>query len=514
MSSRLLSLSFGMNRGLQGALVLAMAAGAAHAVVVPAVKIAEQGGSVEGIAGSVIDSLTEPSTDAAGRVGYGATLTGSSEVVIAVRGRGPIFRSSAVMTHTFSGIEDSIAIAANGDAFVFSSSIGIGAGARTDGIWTSSGFLCNQTLPAFSIANRWLKASSGPIMGENTNFAWISSLSSTLGGVTLPERALFTSPNPSSTPAPQLFTGQSVLARNGITQLPLSNNPGPDISFDHDISQDGNSRANTLRVLKPGQAASTQIVTIAGIEVASVGDLFTTGPFAGSAIQSFTGVSINNAVGETSPDLLTMGGLATGIGFVAVNGETVMVASQTYAGILLTTPATVRLAGLDNSGRFGAVWNYLDAESGTSKQTAFVGPIDGSSPIFAVITSGDQLDFTGDGVADANVVSIPGPIARSWDLADDGFIYLTLQITDIGSTITRDAIVGFLIGVGVASCDDIDFNNNEVFPEDQDVIDFFNVLAGAECPACNDIDFNNNGVFPEDQDVIDFFNVLAGGNCP
>jgi hypothetical protein len=31
-------------------------------------------------------------------------------------------------------------------------------------------------------------------------------------------------------------------------------------------------------------------------------------------------------------------------------------------------------------------------------------------------------------------------------------------------------------------------------------------------PAC-DIDFNNNGVFPEDQDVLDFFNVLAGGSC-
>jgi hypothetical protein len=69
-------------------------------------------------------------------------------------------------------------------------------------------------------------------------------------------------------------------------------------------------------------------------------------------------------------------------------------------------------------------------------------------------------------------------------------------------------------------CDDIDFNNNGVFPEDQDVIDFFDVLAGgnpASCNAvqgCNDIDFNNNGVFPEDQDVVDFFNVLAGGNCP
>jgi hypothetical protein len=65
-----------------------------------------------------------------------------------------------------------------------------------------------------------------------------------------------------------------------------------------------------------------------------------------------------------------------------------------------------------------------------------------------------------------------------------------------------------------AGCDSIDFNNNGVFPEDQDVIDFFNVLAGGECAACSDIDFNNNGVFPEDQDVIDFFNVLAGGECP
>jgi hypothetical protein len=45
------------------------------------------------------------------------------------------------------------------------------------------------------------------------------------------------------------------------------------------------------------------------------------------------------------------------------------------------------------------------------------------------------------------------------------------------------------------------------------VIDFFNVLAGAECETCRTIDINGNGVFPEDQDVIDFFTVLAGGPC-
>jgi hypothetical protein len=62
-------------------------------------------------------------------------------------------------------------------------------------------------------------------------------------------------------------------------------------------------------------------------------------------------------------------------------------------------------------------------------------------------------------------------------------------------------------------CDDIDFNNNTVFPEDQDAIDFLNTLAGAPCSGCNDIDFNNNGVFPEDQDVVAFFEKLAGGSC-
>jgi hypothetical protein len=30
---------------------------------------------------------------------------------------------------------------------------------------------------------------------------------------------------------------------------------------------------------------------------------------------------------------------------------------------------------------------------------------------------------------------------------------------------------------------------------------------------CDSIDINANGVFPEDEDVIVFFDVLAGGGC-
>jgi hypothetical protein len=69
------------------------------------------------------------------------------------------------------------------------------------------------------------------------------------------------------------------------------------------------------------------------------------------------------------------------------------------------------------------------------------------------------------------------------------------------------------VPITISTCNSIDFNNNGIFPEDQDVIDFFDTLAGAPCAGCDSIDFNNNTVFPEEQDVVDFLHVLVGGSC-
>jgi hypothetical protein len=65
-------------------------------------------------------------------------------------------------------------------------------------------------------------------------------------------------------------------------------------------------------------------------------------------------------------------------------------------------------------------------------------------------------------------------------------------------------------------CDPLDFNQNSLFPEDQDLIDLLSVLAGGSCSpgnTCNDIDFNNDGLFPADDDLVAFLRVLAGGSC-
>jgi hypothetical protein len=137
-----------------------------------------------------------------------------------------------------------------------------------------------------------------------------------------------------------------------------------------------------------------------------------------------------------------------------------------------------------------------------------------------VVRENDPVDLNGDGLPNDNV-RIATFNNDDCFLTDDLKLYFQADLRDdTGSSIASQALLFIDLGGAPVACDDIDFNNNGVFPEDQDTVDFFDVLAGgspATCDpieGCNDIDFNNNGVFPEDQDVIDFFNVLAGGTCP
>jgi len=71
------------------------------------------------------------------------------------------------------------------------------------------------------------------------------------------------------------------------------------------------------------------------------------------------------------------------------------------------------------------------------------------------------------------------------------------------------------------ACDSIDFNNDGLFPDNQDLQDFLSVFGGGVCggqtptdPPCNtDIDFNNDGLFPDNEDIISLFRVFGGGAC-
>ncbi|HYF14253.1 MAG TPA: dockerin type I domain-containing protein [Phycisphaerales bacterium] len=64
-------------------------------------------------------------------------------------------------------------------------------------------------------------------------------------------------------------------------------------------------------------------------------------------------------------------------------------------------------------------------------------------------------------------------------------------------------------------CDSIDFNGDGLFPDNQDLEDFFNVFGGGPCSTgtCNDIDFNNDGLFPDNEDLEALIRVFGGGDC-
>jgi trimeric autotransporter adhesin len=131
---------------------------------------------------------------------------------------------------------------------------------------------------------------------------------------------------------------------------------------------------------------------------------------------------------------------------------------------------------------------------------------------FYTSTAGTGFDISGTtGIA---YMSHDDPISGTENLLS--VVNLTTgRATIVGTFFVNILDIALAITPGV-TCDSVDFNGNGIFPEDADIIDFFDVLAGAACPTgtCNDVDFNNNQIFPEDADIIDFLNTLAGAQCP
>lgn len=68
---------------------------------------------------------------------------------------------------------------------------------------------------------------------------------------------------------------------------------------------------------------------------------------------------------------------------------------------------------------------------------------------------------------------------------------------------------------GERCCDSLDFTQDGTL-DDRDIAELFSVFAGGICPTfypC-DIDFNNDGIWPADDDITAYLHVLAGGECP
>ncbi|HYF16080.1 MAG TPA: hypothetical protein VD971_13505 [Phycisphaerales bacterium] len=99
----------------------------------------------------------------------------------------------------------------------------------------------------------------------------------------------------------------------------------------------------------------------------------------------------------------------------------------------------------------------------------------------------------------ATTLTLPQPrtgLVGLYDYATPGHSYDNVVLTD-------------------TMCDSIDFNGDGLFPDNQDIEDFFSVFGGGPCStgACGDIDFNNDGLFPDNLDLELFLSVFGGGGC-
>lgn len=74
----------------------------------------------------------------------------------------------------------------------------------------------------------------------------------------------------------------------------------------------------------------------------------------------------------------------------------------------------------------------------------------------------------------------------------------------------------WVLSVTPQPCDSIDFNNDGLLPDTQDIADFLLVFGGGACPTgtCGDVDFNNDGLFPDTTDIQSLLVAFSGGACP
>ncbi len=68
-----------------------------------------------------------------------------------------------------------------------------------------------------------------------------------------------------------------------------------------------------------------------------------------------------------------------------------------------------------------------------------------------------------------------------------------------------------------ATCNDIDVNNDGLFPDTLDIVAFLSMFAGGPCQpddaVCDTIDFNNDTLFPDTLDLDALLSVFSGGPC-
>lgn len=303
-------------------------------------------------------------------------------------------------------------------------------------------------------------------------------------------------------------TAGAVLAQTGVTtpwaQLAQPPQPVSGLVFDR-CAADQSGSSSFLRVTLGGPSTTDQAATFSGGVVAQEGVVLPGSPFAVGVMYLAPqrwGLALSPGGGHWGllgsnfdyQDWAQVDGVMIArTGDAVEPGSAEVFDDNTYAytfrGIAVNDSGSVVLAG---------------RTAGNDDVIALAGDR-------VLLRSGDAVDIDADGLPDDDLYVNEVGEGSVWFTADQRLFAVVTLVN--GANSLRG--VAF-ITLDARQCGDVDFNNDGLFPDTQDIADFLGVFAGAACPTggCDGVDFNRDGLFPDTDDIGAFLRVFGGGGCP
>ncbi len=396
------------------ALAVGLVAAAAQAVPpVPAYLVIKQG---DAYGGSTVSSLNAPFTDGNGKVGFVAALADSQRMIW--WNTGPVFYSNSALPDVLTGGESSMGVSNTG-GFIYSPSVN-----GNDAVHTHGGTLLQRGDPIPPLPGLYSTFNSRPAMLPDGTAYWIGGSTATQGSSTSTNRHLFKATDPTN-PATitRVLGGGDVI--NGKTIRTTASN------FSFWISNNGQHHIHVLDM----NVTPNEHVYLDGAFVAVEGD--PTGQ--GDNWENFDLVGVNNAGNYVfSGD--TNGAPATDA-FVAYNSVIKVREGQTVDGVTLAGGAAVRAVSINNLDEVVQIWGW--GSGTTAQEHLFFGSGPTLENSIRLLSLGDEIDINGDATSDYKLIDFnaSGIVGPGLDLAEDGYVYLDVDLQTIGAADSIQAII-------------------------------------------------------------------------
>ena len=389
---------------------LALAASPAAARLVEAELAAKEG---DPAGPSALANLNAPFTDGQGRLGFTFSLSAGGWGVW--HGAGPVWLSEDAAPDLVTGGESTMGVGDDGE-FIYSPSVN-----GEDAVWREAGAVLVGGSPAPELPpGTTITFCSRPQMIDDGTASWISGFDD---GVAR-GRALYRSQGGGPVVL-ELRTGDAI---EGLTIVASDG-----VGFDYQFSGDGAHHAHSL-ILDDG-GVDREAVSLDGrlhlLEGGATGD--------GDAWAAFDQVSVN-AAGRVLVSGNTDGAIETDE-FLAVDGAIVLREGDTIDGVVLASGATVQAASLNDLGQAVHAWRVNGGDEHLFFAPDAADPRSGT----VLLSTGDELDVDGDGVADFLVTDLTasGAIGPGLDFAEDGGVFVGVDLEPAGGGTEFEAILRF-----------------------------------------------------------------------